>query len=213
VVRALVVDDNRDNCIVLTRLLADLGCRVVAAGTAERAHDIVRQAPPDIIFLDVLLDGITGPVLLAALHADGLPATTPVLFHTAAMLERAQRDALRAHGADLLAKPFRIEDLGACLRRVPGVRFEAALPEAPPPAPADLEQVVLPEELCARMGVAAELHSTTVLKACFEELRQLGGPAVPLADHLRHLLRAYDLAEISRLLSRVRVQPAGAHAR
>jgi signal transduction histidine kinase/CheY-like chemotaxis protein len=212
VVRALVVDDNRDNCIILTRLLADLGCRVVAAGTVERAHDIVRQSPPDIIFLDVLLDGTTGPALLAALHADGLPATTPVLFHTAALLERTQRDALRAHGADLLAKPFRIEDLGACLRRVPGVRFEATTAEAPAAPPANLEQVVLPEELCARMSVAAELHSTTVLKACFEELRQLGGPAVPLADHLRQLLRAYDLVEISRLLSRLRVQPAATPA-
>ena len=57
------------------------------------------------------------------------------------------------------------------------------------------------------MTVAAELHSTTVLKACLEELRQLGGPAAPLADHLRHLLRAYDLAAIARLLNRLRVHP------
>jgi len=208
-VRALVIDDNSDNRHILARLLADLGCAVAKAATAGGARDIVRQTPPDIVFLDVLLADTTGPELLAKLHADGLPANTPVLFHTAAMLEHAQRDALRAHGADLLAKPFRIEDLCACLRRLPGVRFETPATFAAPelPSPADLEQIVLPEDLCARMTVAAELHSTTVLKACLEELRQLGGPAAPLADHLRHLLRAYDLAAIARLLNRLRVHP------
>jgi hypothetical protein len=108
----------------------------------------------------------------------------------------------------LLAKPFRIEDLCACLRRLPGVRFELpaeAEPESPPLG--DIEQISLPEDLCTRMTVAAELHSTTVLKACLEELRQLGGPATALADHLRQLLRAYDLAGIARLLHRVRVEP------
>jgi len=50
------------------------------------------------------------------------------------------------------------------------------------------------------------LHSTTVLKACLDELRELGGSAEPLADHLRHLLRAYDFTTIARLLDHLRVQ-------
>jgi len=208
-VRALVIDDNSDNRVILARLLADIGCEVAKAATGAGARDIVRQAPPDIVFLDVLLTDTTGPELLDALHRDGLPVTTPVLFHTAALLERAQRESLRAHGADLLAKPFRIEDLCACLRRLPGVRFvQPPAGTEPDTLPlADLEQISLPEDLCTRMTVAAELHSTTVLKACLDELRQLGGPAPALADHLRQLLRAYDLAAIARLLHRVRVQP------
>jgi hypothetical protein len=56
------------------------------------------------------------------------------------------------------------------------------------------------------MMLAAELHSTTVLKAYVEEMRQLGAATGPLADHLRQLLRAYDLAGVSRLLSRLRVR-------
>ena len=71
----------------------------------------------------------------------------------------------------------------------------------------EFEDIVLPEDLCARMSEAAELHSTTVVKACLEELRQLGGPAVPLADHLRHLLRTYDLAAITRVVDRLRLPP------
>jgi signal transduction histidine kinase/CheY-like chemotaxis protein len=203
-VRALVVDDNRDNRFILARLLADLGCATASAATASAARDIVAQETPDILFIDVILGETTGPALLATLRAGGLPASVPVVYHTAALLGAAEREALQSDGSGLLVKPFRAEDLCTCLQRMPGVRFDDAAPE-PGPLPLDLDDIVLPEDLRTRMSVAAELHSTTVLKACLEELRQLGGPAVPLADHLRHLLRAYDLTAIARLLNRLRV--------
>jgi signal transduction histidine kinase/CheY-like chemotaxis protein len=199
-VRALVVDDNRDNRVILARLLIDIGCRVASAGTAADASATAAEQPPDILFVDVRLEGSTGPQLIAQLHRDGLSTTTPVVYHTAALLDAAGREALRVKGADLLAKPFRIEDLCACLQRVPGVSFDDA-PEPAEPPPLDLSDIRLPSELAHRLSVAAELHSTTVLKACLDELRQLGGPAVPLADHLRHLLRSYDLVSISQLLA------------
>ena len=202
-VRALVVDDNRDNRILLARLLADLGCRVASAANASTARDIAQNAP-DILFVDVLLGETTGPALVATLRADGLPASVPIIYHTAALLNHDDHNAIRADGGSLLAKPFRLEDLCTCLLRVPGARFED-VPGTPAPPPLELERIILPQELCTRMTVAAELHSTTVLKACLDELRSLGGPAVPLADHMRHLLRAYDLASIARLLTRVQV--------
>jgi len=198
--RALVVDDNRDNRVILARLLVDIGCRVASAGSATDARATAASQPPDILFIDVRLEDTTGPALVAALLADGLPAATPVVYHTAALLDTADREALRALGGDLLAKPFRTEDLCACLQRVPGTRFADA-PEAIERPELDLAGLRLPAELSHRLAVAAELHSTTVLKACLDELRQLGGPAAPLADHLRHLLRSYDLVSISRLVA------------
>ena len=84
------------------------------------------------------------------------------------------------------------------------------MPVEPPPL--DLAGLRLPAELAHRLEVAAELHSTTVLKACLDELRQLGGPAVPLADHLRHLLRGYDLVSISRIVSELATDESAAVA-
>jgi len=206
-VRALVVDDNRDNRRILARLLADVGCRVAQAADAATTRDIIRQIPPDIVFLDVRLGATTGPALLDQLRADGLPTTVSVVFHTAALLDRSARDELRTRGGELLAKPFRAEDLCTCLRRLPNVRFDDVPPSSSISVPLpDLETLALPEDLCTRMTVAAELHSTTVLKACVEELRQLDGPASALADHLRLLLRAYDLEGVARLLAKLPVR-------
>lgn len=204
-VRAFVVDDNRDNRLILTRLLMDIGCRVASGGTTADVIATALVPPPDILFIDVRLEGTTGPVLVRELHGAGLPIGTPVIYHTTALLDAAGREALRLAGADLLAKPFRIEDLCACLQRLPGVRFDDT-PETAEPPPLDLTGLSLPAELSHRLSVAAELNSTTVLKACLEELRQLDGNAVPLADHLRHLLRSYDLVAISRLLASLPVE-------
>ncbi len=66
----------------------------------------------------------------------------------------------------------------------------------------DLGTVLLPEELCARLVVAAELHSTTALRAALVDLRQLGPDAGQLADRIRHLMRGYDMDGIRHLLLR-----------
>ncbi len=70
-------------------------------------------------------------------------------------------------------------------------------------APLDGLRVTLPEEVCARLAVAAELHSTTALKSALQELRQLGPSAELLADHIRHFMRSYDMDAIQRLLAAV----------
>jgi hypothetical protein len=77
--------------------------------------------------------------------------------------------------------------------------MDASAPEPPSELP---EQVEIPEPLGARLMVAAELHSTTALKAALQELRELSPEARQLADHLRLLMRSFDLDGIQRILAR-----------
>jgi len=86
-----------------------------------------------------------------------------------------------------------------------GAHFEWAAPaiateELPP---AETLRVHLTPELYARLNLAAELHSTTALKGCLQELRQLGPDEQTLAEHIRHRMRSYDMDGILRLLTRV----------
>ena len=67
--------------------------------------------------------------------------------------------------------------------------------------PIALERVALPDNLCARLTVAAELHSTTALKACLPELRGMGSAGLRLAEEIRVLMRSYDMDGIQRLLA------------
>jgi signal transduction histidine kinase len=102
-----------------------------------------------------------------------------------------------------------------------GSRFFFAIPLAPSAASAGpdepaaeaaselpLAPIALPEGLCARLMVAAELHSTTALKTYLQELRQLGPDECRVAERIRLLMRSYDMDGIQRLLSQVARSPA-----
>ena len=89
------------------------------------------------------------------------------------------------------------------------VAFERVEPSPEPDSPVVLPpglRVELPAELQGRLAVAAELHSTTALKACLHPLRQHGPEGRLLADAIRQLMRSYDMDGIQLLLART-LQP------
>ena len=69
----------------------------------------------------------------------------------------------------------------------------------------DLRQLTLPEDLAARLAMAAELHSATVLKQCLAEVEKLGPAGGRVADHLRTFLASYDMKTIQRLVAQIPV--------
>jgi signal transduction histidine kinase/FixJ family two-component response regulator/sensor domain CHASE-containing protein len=201
-VRALVVDDNPENRAVLRGLLTGVGCEVALAESGEEA---LAQTPvwrPDVIFLDLLLPGLSGVETARQLLQGPASGSRKIVAHTASALARHQDEARAAGCVDFIAKPFHSDRLYECLERHAGARFEYAEPprehEARPSL--DHRRIEVPEELCARLMVAAELHSATVLKACVQELRQRGPETALLAEEIRFLMRSYDMDGIIGLL-------------
>ena len=182
-VRALVVDDRRENCDILSRLLAEAGCDVRSAAGGGEALKSVREEVPHIIFLDLLMPDMDGIAATRALLAATAGRGCKIVMQTAAALAEYRDAAARAGCVDFLVKPIRAEQLYECLRTHLGAEFEYEAPpvEAEPPSAWTAAPLPLSEELYARLATAAELHSTTALKACLLELRQLG----PEAGRLR----------------------------
>jgi signal transduction histidine kinase/DNA-binding NarL/FixJ family response regulator len=204
-VRALVVDDNRGNREVLGGLLSAVGCTVLYAEDGPGALAIMRAQKPSIVFLDLLLPGWSGAETARKVGEEFGGDAPRLVAHTASVLAWHCEDALAAGCSDFIVKPFECEQIYACLERQMGVRFERAVIPALDEAGSEppLEHVALPEELCARLMVAAELHSTTALKTCLQELRLLGPEAQRLAGQIRLLMRSYDMDGIQRLLAQV----------
>jgi CheY-like chemotaxis protein len=105
--RALVVDDDRDNMEVLALALATVaGWEVLAVDTSMEALEICRSVVLDVVLLDVEMPQLDGPGVLVALRADPRTATLPVIFVTACA-GPALTTRLRSLGAlAVLAKPF-----------------------------------------------------------------------------------------------------------
>jgi CheY-like chemotaxis protein len=122
-------------------------------------------------------------------------------------LARFRDQAREAGCVDFIAKPIRSEQVYECLRIHLGAEFEYASqsPLAETLPAWETGRLSLPRGLYARLATAAELHSTTALKASLQDLRQLSPEARQLAEHIRHLMRSYDMDGILELIFKVAV--------
>jgi CheY-like chemotaxis protein/anti-sigma regulatory factor (Ser/Thr protein kinase) len=104
----LVIDDDGAVRDLMARFLGKEGFRVVTAPGGEEGLRLARERRPDVITLDVLMPGMDGWSVLAALKADAALAEIPVVMLT--MLD--DRNLGYALGAaDYLTKPIDRERL------------------------------------------------------------------------------------------------------
>jgi DNA-binding response OmpR family regulator len=92
------------------------GYAYVEAENGERGLELARTVAPDLLVLDLMLPGLSGLELLAALRSDPELASTPVVVISAWSDSRAA--ALRAGADHFLAKPFDADELRAIAGRL-----------------------------------------------------------------------------------------------
>jgi signal transduction histidine kinase/DNA-binding NarL/FixJ family response regulator len=213
-VRALIVDDIRENREVLSAMLAAIGCEIVLAENGRQALEAVSVSRPDIVFMDMRLPEIDGLEATRRIVSDYGANGLKVVAMSASVLEHERESYLKAGCDDFIAKPFRSTRVYDCLRHLLGVEFEYRQPVevAGGPPGLDFGRIVLPEDLVTRLMMAAELHSATVLKSCLRELEETGEPGQRLAGHLREFLASYDMEMIQKIVAQIAVTPNGAIA-
>ncbi len=207
-VRALVVDDIRENREVLSTILAGIGCEIVLAENGRQALEVVSVSRPDIVFMDMRMPGVDGLEATRRIVRDYGANGVKVIAMSASVLEHERELYFQAGCDDFLAKPFRAERLYDCLQRQLGVAFLYKPGSEPAALPVlNLGNIALPEELVTRLMMAAELHSATVLKNCLHEVEQLGTEGGRLAAHLREFLASYDMEMIQKVIAQIAIIP------
>jgi two-component system, sensor histidine kinase and response regulator len=138
--RALVVDDNHTNRVVLQRQLERWGVNVDAADGGDVALELLRTAfasgrPYDVALVDMQMPGMTGLELTRALRDDPSLSWMPVVLLTS--VGDHGRAAKEAGVVIALTKPVRQMHLHDALCRVIDRAPPAAerTPAAPEPAP------------------------------------------------------------------------------
>ena len=113
--RVLLADDNADMREYLQRLLR-ASYQVTAVADGLTALDEVRASAPDLVISDVMMPGLDGLALVAALRADPRTADVPVLLLSARAGQEAAIEGLEAGADDYLVKPFSAAELLARVR-------------------------------------------------------------------------------------------------
>jgi DNA-binding response OmpR family regulator len=107
--RVLVVDDDPAVTTMLRRGLTYEGYHVTVASSGQEALRHVREFPPHLVILDIMMPGMDGLAVLERLRA--ADANLPVLFLTARDAPADQITGLRAGADDYVVKPFEFEVL------------------------------------------------------------------------------------------------------
>jgi signal transduction histidine kinase len=101
----LVVDDSPESLDLVKQVLgADYKVRVAISG--EAGLKLARQAPPDIILLDVLMPGMDGYEVCRQLKADPALADVPVIFITAMDEVEDEERGFSVGAVDYITKPI-----------------------------------------------------------------------------------------------------------
>jgi sigma-B regulation protein RsbU (phosphoserine phosphatase) len=171
--RVLIVDDVRSNVQLLVEALKG-DYRISVALDGETALKIVRESPPDIVLLDIVMPGLDGYEVLRRLREAPDTRELPVMFLSS--LEEAA-DKVRGFelGAnDYLTKPFEILEVKARVRSLLKAKayadaVKAAL-ERDLAIAREIQMGVLPSDLPSCIeGTGLEIH------ALLEPAQQVGG--------------------------------------
>ena len=112
----LVVDDEEALCLLADEYLSELGYRVLTAGNAHEALEVLQREPRiALLFTDVLMPGgMTGFEL--ATQAKALRPDLRLLLTSGAVKDTVAPEG-PGRSAELLPKPYRHEELARRVRR------------------------------------------------------------------------------------------------
>ena len=111
----LVIDDESDSRVLLTHLLEEFGCQVIAANSGEQGLRMAREFRPQIITVDLLMPQMDGAAVIRALKADPELRNIPLVVVSIVAEER--RGSILG-SVDILEKPVAREELLAALARL-----------------------------------------------------------------------------------------------
>ncbi len=114
--KVLVVEDNELNMKLFHDLLSLLKCEIIATRTGSNAIALCRSCMPDLILMDIQLDGISGIDLIQEVKADLLLGNIPIIAISAFAMKNEEAKILESGCDRYISKPMSIEHFFASVK-------------------------------------------------------------------------------------------------
>ncbi len=169
--RILIVDDEKDLCDILFRMLKRNGFRPIVANDGQKALEMIQLGMPEIVLLDVMMPGMDGMEVLR--RAKKLNPRLPVMMFTAYGGIDGAVQAIKEGADDYLSKPVDHSELVDKLKRALNNRLSLrpqtdATAGSGPATVAKLHEVMGPSEaisqIIAEIALVAPSNFSVVIQ-------------------------------------------------
>ena len=103
-VDVILVDDDRDICIMVEAILRFAGFKVLSCPAPDQLDETLAHTHPRLLLMDMLLSGIDGRDVCRRLKAD--PATSQIRVMMMSAHPDADKSCREAQADDFISKPF-----------------------------------------------------------------------------------------------------------
>ncbi len=107
----LVVDDHPENLKMLGSILKQNDCMLAFATNGAKALNSIKQRPPDLILLDIMMPGMNGFEVCQQLKQNVATKDIPVIFLSAKTEKENVIHGLELGAVDYVTKPFNHKEL------------------------------------------------------------------------------------------------------
>ncbi len=115
-VRILVVDDNREILDILADSLAEYD--VITAESADKALDVVRRNPPDLIISDIMMPGTDGVAFTRMIKQNKHTMHIPLILLSAKTSNAEKVEGIESGADAYIGKPFSLAYVKAVVKRL-----------------------------------------------------------------------------------------------
>lgn len=162
----LVADDDPDVRDILRSILEPAGFLVEEAADGDLALQAVHAHPPDLMILDYMMPGRTGPQVCEQIRTDMLLRHVPIIMLTGKSETQDKVHGINAGADDYLIKPFEPRELLARVQAM--LRRTAQQLEANP-------LTKLPGNLSIQRELEGRIASGALFAVCYADLNQFKG--------------------------------------
>lgn len=102
----LIIEDNEDNCVLITRILNKAGYKTRAAETGEDGFDAAVETNPDFILLDIQLPDMNGVEVLKKIRKTDSTKEIPIIVVTSYAMSGDREHYLQEGANGYIEKPI-----------------------------------------------------------------------------------------------------------
>ncbi len=198
--RILIVEDQTENQLLLTKLMESVGFKVRVAENGKRGVELFSEWQPQLIWMDWRMPLMDGEQATRAIR--GLPGgdAVKIVAVTASVFVEQREELLQSGMDDFVRKPYRFNEIYECMVRQLGVKFVyEGSTQAEQPLAALMPDMLLDlsAELRQRLKDALESLENERIAAVIAEIATYD---VMLGKTLAHLANNFDYPAILRAM-------------